>query len=174
VARPPTDARRAQLKKYYEENKERVLARARERYHAVTKTKRALETPEETAARKAKANAASKKSGSWERRRIKRPLSHLLIRARNRATARGREFSITLDDLYIPEICPLLGVPLSLTDPNTAYRPSIDRIDSNKGYIPGNVWVVSNRANRLKSDATADELIRIGLALKGREQDGAH
>ena len=169
MACPPSDARRAQLKRHYEKNKEKVLARARTHYHTKTKPQRALETPEETEARKAKARAASRKSGSWERRRLNRPLSHMLIRARNRATAKGREFSITVDDLYIPETCPLLGVLLSLTDPNTAYRPSIDRIDSNKGYIPGNVWVVSNRANRLKSDATADELIRIGLALKGRE-----
>lgn len=168
MARPPSDARRAQLKRHYEKNKEKVLARARAHYHTKTKPQRALETPEETEARKAKARAASKRSGSWERRRINKPLSHMLIRARNRATAKGREFSITIDDIYIPEKCPLLGVLLSLTDPNTAYRPSLDRIDSNKGYIPGNVWVVSNRANRLKSDATADELISIGLALKGR------
>lgn len=174
MARPVSDARRAQLRKYYEAHKERILARARAHYHTKTKPKRALEAPEETEARRLKARTAAAKSGAWERRRTTRPLSHLLIRARNRATTKGREFSITLDDLYIPDVCPLLGVLLSLTDPNTAYRPSIDRIDSNKGYIPGNVWVVSNRANRLKSDATADELIRIGLALKRREQDGAH
>ena len=163
-----SDARRAQLKKYYEENREQVLARARERYHTKTKPKRALETPEEAAIRKAKANAAARKSNTAARRRVHRPLSHLLIRARNRATAKGREFSITLSDLYIPEVCPLLGIPLSMTHPSLDHRPSLDRIDSNKGYIPGNVWVVSSRANRLKSDATADELIRIGLALRGR------
>ena len=165
---PISDARRAHLKKYYETNRDQIRARAREHYHTKVKPQRALETPEETAARKAKAKAAAKKSNTGEKRRLNRPLHHLLIRARNRATAKGREFSITLSDLYIPDVCPLLGVPLSMVGPNSDHRPSLDRIDSNKGYIPGNVWVVSSRANRLKSDATADELIRIGLALRER------
>jgi hypothetical protein len=40
-------------------------------------------------------------------------------------------------------------------------RASLDRIDNTKGYVPGNVVVVSYRANRIKSDATAQELLRI-------------
>lgn len=35
---------------------------------------------------------------------------------------------------------------------------SLDRIDSSKGYIKGNVWVISLRANRIKNDSTPDEL----------------
>jgi len=40
------------------------------------------------------------------------------------------------------------------------YRISkgLDRIDSTKGYIKGNVWVISNRANTLKNDASLQEL----------------
>jgi hypothetical protein len=35
---------------------------------------------------------------------------------------------------------------------------SLDRIDSSKGYIKGNVWVISLRANRIKNDSTPQEL----------------
>ena len=40
-----------------------------------------------------------------------------------------------------------------------SFSPSLDRIDSTKGYVPGNVWVISNKANRMKSNAAAEELI---------------
>jgi hypothetical protein len=35
---------------------------------------------------------------------------------------------------------------------------SLDRIDSNKGYVKGNVWVISRRANVIKNNATLEEL----------------
>lgn len=36
--------------------------------------------------------------------------------------------------------------------------PTIDRINPKLGYIKGNVWVISNKANRFKNDATLEEL----------------
>lgn len=39
--------------------------------------------------------------------------------------------------------------------------PSLDRWDSSKGYVPGNVFVISYRANTLKNSATLDEALRI-------------
>ena len=78
------------------------------------------------------------------------PRSPLWSRAKYRAKQKGREFTITKEDIVIPDICPLLGTPIQ--------SPSLDRIDSSKGYIKGNVWVISNRANTLKNDATLTEL----------------
>ena len=43
--------------------------------------------------------------------------------------------------------------------------PSLDRIDSSKGYTPDNVWVISRRANIIKHDATLEELLLISKNL---------
>ena len=63
------------------------------------------------------------------------------------------------DDIVIPAVCPLLGLSLRLNTGVVGHdSPSIDRIDSTRGYVPGNVWVISHRANTLKSNATIAEL----------------
>lgn len=86
-------------------------------------------------------------------------LLSLLRTAKQRAKMKGLEFSITEHDLSLPDACPLLGIPLkSAWGKATPDSYSIDRIDSSKGYIPGNVWVISKRANMIKSDATLEEL----------------
>jgi hypothetical protein len=71
----------------------------------------------------------------------------------------GHEFSITPEDIPLPDNCPVLGIPLTLYPDKTNLddSPSVDRIDNTKGYIPGNVRVISNRANGLKSDGTKPE-----------------
>ena len=78
------------------------------------------------------------------------PRSPMWSRAKYRAKQKGLDFNITKEDIIIPDTCPLLGTPME--------SPSLDRIDSTKGYIKGNVWVISNRANTLKNDATLTEL----------------
>ena len=93
----------------------------------------------------------------------------MLRHAKKRAKARNLEFNITIDDFNIPKLCPLLGIELYLNVGNgRAFdnSPSLDRIDSSKGYIPGNVWVISTKANRIKSDATLEELEKITHNLK--------
>lgn len=83
---------------------------------------------------------------------------YLLARARTRATERGMEFTITKEDIVIPDKCPLLGIDIIPKAKDRTHSPSLDRIDSNKGYTPDNIWVVSSRANTLKNDATLQEL----------------
>jgi t-SNARE complex subunit (syntaxin) len=78
---------------------------------------------------------------------------------KSRCKRLGREFSIELEDIIIPEKCPVFGFDLKREDRQTwMCAPSVDRIDSSKGYIKGNVTVVSRRANILKKDATLKEL----------------
>ena len=84
---------------------------------------------------------------------------------KKRAKLKGFEFSLTLDDIpQIPDTCPVLGIPIIPNDGISAptdNSPSIDRIDSKKGYVKGNIRIISNRANRIKSDATVDELRKV-------------
>ena len=76
-----------------------------------------------------------------------------------------REFNITIEDINIPEKCPVLGIPLVLhkgEGKGPKYdSPSVDRIDSNLGYVKGNVRVISWRANTLKSNANYTEILAL-------------
>jgi hypothetical protein len=74
------------------------------------------------------------------------------------AKQRNLEFSIDFEDVPLPEKCPILQIPLVLDSPIRWNKPSIDRIDSSKGYIKGNVWVISMLANTMKSLATIEQL----------------
>lgn len=84
---------------------------------------------------------------------------YLYLSAKARAKQRGEEFSINIEDIIVPERCPILNIPLKYNrgiKRDDSY--SLDRIDSNKGYIKGNIWVISLRANRIKNDSTPQEL----------------
>lgn len=88
------------------------------------------------------------------------PEKAMYIQSKGGAKRRGLEFNITEEDIIIPEKCPVLGIdiiPFSASDNS----PSLDRIDNNKGYVKGNVKVISKRANLLKSNATKEELLKI-------------
>lgn len=83
----------------------------------------------------------------------------MYARAKSRAKKNNLPFNIELDDIVIPERCPLLDIKIESTEVrNSPNNPSLDKIIPEKGYIKGNVWVISNRANTLKSDATLTEL----------------
>jgi hypothetical protein len=86
----------------------------------------------------------------------------LLGQARYRAKKKGIEFNLELSDVVIPKICPVLKIPLSAGSSSGGPRgcsPSLDRIDNTKGYIKGNVQVMSHKANTMKHCADNNELI---------------
>lgn len=84
--------------------------------------------------------------------------------AKQRAKRAGVPFSLTEADIIIPRFCPVFGVKLEQAlgskgpGPNS---PSLDRRVPEDGYVPGNVVVISNRANRAKSDLTLEELVAL-------------
>jgi hypothetical protein len=85
-----------------------------------------------------------------------------LIRvARRRATVENLPFNIDYTDIEIPEYCPLLGIKLNkhVGEGEAKFdSPTIDKLIPSLGYTKGNVWVISRRANMIKSDATLEEL----------------
>ena len=109
------------------------------------------------------------KHRAWEREYLKKkrkenPEYYLWKAAKKRAKDKGLDFDITVDDISIPEFCPYLGIPISIEVGCKSRRPgspSLDRIDSSRGYVKGNILVCSWRANFLKSDATLTELITL-------------
>ena len=83
----------------------------------------------------------------------------MLARAKSRAKQNNIPFNLTLEDIIIPDTCPLLGIKIESTkNKNSPNNPSLDRIIPSKGYVKGNIWIISNRANTLKNDATIQEL----------------
>lgn len=81
--------------------------------------------------------------------------------AKGRAKRNGIPFDLTPEDVHVPAWCPALGLRL---EPNTEGRhphkrsPTLDRIDPKKGYVRGNVVVLSSLANQIKSTATPEQL----------------
>ena len=107
--------------------------------------------------RKKERGYASKKAGTGEGYR-KLWLSNIRLRAKKK----GLPFDITLDDLFFPETCPVLGVPMKERSGSFCDNsPSIDRIENDKGYVKGNVRIISYRANRIKCHATIADLEKI-------------
>jgi hypothetical protein len=84
---------------------------------------------------------------------------------------RNKEVDITLEYLRDvwnrqQETCPYLGIKLTLNsygkikkDPITS--ASIDRIDSSKGYVKGNIQWISRAVNLMKNDMSENELLKI-------------
>lgn len=109
------------------------------------------------------------------RGRSRDPASYLFSLAKGRARRNGIEFSISRDDIVIPDTCPVLGIPIKFdpATPRSDQTPTLDRLDPSKGYVPGNVVVMSWRANRLKSDALPDEVARIAQFVASALSSGA-
>lgn len=101
-------------------------------------------------------------------------LQMLLNASKQRAVLKNREHTITLDDikdLYpVDGKCPVFGFNLEFN--SQGFRetsPSIDRIDSSKGYTRDNIQIISWKANRLKAYATVEDLELLVAFLKQGE-----
>lgn len=104
--------------------------------------------------------------------RFKNKANQMIIDARCRAKRDGVYFDLDYGDVVIPQFCPLLGIPIIKGQGSHASNsPSLDRIDPTMGYTKDNVWVVSHRANKIKNDATAQELFTIASNLRNKQDE---
>lgn len=101
------------------------------------------------------------KSEHWNR--------YAISRLKFRAKEKDIDFDLVPSDLDMPEFCPVLNIKINYENVGTGYHPdspSVDRIIPKKGYVKGNVRVISARANLLKNDATIEELELVLADLK--------
>lgn len=99
---------------------------------------------------------------------------------RRRVQRTGHEFSISPEDVRAAwpadGCCPALGIPMPLPGSRRSGKcgprpdsPTVDRVDNARGYVPGNIAIISWHANRIKSSACADEITRVAKWLAAKE-----
>lgn len=114
-------------------------------------------------------HGSAAKADAARRSAQRNPAKHMLIRARSRCKKSGAPFLITDADIVVPGLCPVFGIPMvvaakTFREPGYSGKHnsmSLDRIDPSKGYVPGNVAVISWRANNIKGTATLEELEKL-------------
>ena len=105
--------------------------------------------------------------------------NRMVTAARSRAKRDNIPFNITVNDIEIPQYCPILGIPLRLKAPGSAAKngdnvnnfdsPSLDRIIPSKGYTKGNVWVISYKANNQKNDMSLEDIEKLYYGVKKKK-----
>lgn len=97
-----------------------------------------------------------------ERVKSQTPEWRMHQRAKTRAKIKGLDFNLEVSDVVIPDVCPVLGIQMNINAGKSgAYRnsPSLDRIDSDKGYTKDNIQVISQLANAMKNKASKEDLL---------------
>ena len=98
----------------------------------------------------------------------KNPIPQLYYNIKKRASLANVPFTLTKQDLKdllekTGDRCPVLGIKfIKNADKNTRdYSPSVDRIDPKKGYTKNNTIVISFLANRIKTDASLNDIKKV-------------
>ena len=95
---------------------------------------------------------------------------HLIwMETKKRAFKKNIPFDIDVSDIIIPKVCPILGIELSFGIGKVHDEsPSLDRIVPEKGYVKGNCFIISSKANRMKQENTLETLQLIINYIKER------
>ena len=87
----------------------------------------------------------------------------MLRSAYNRSKQKQVPFDLKKEDIVVPEVCPIFGFTLKIGKGAPCDEsPTLDRIIPDKGYVKGNIIVVSDKANRIKNNASPEEIIAVG------------
>jgi len=101
--------------------------------------------------------------------RLKNPKAAIISNARQRAKLYGVPCTLKREDFKIPIFCPALGIKLTrgINKKSTDSSPSLDRLMPSKGYVKGNVAIISKLANSIKSSATSPkQILKVYLWMK--------
>lgn len=96
----------------------------------------------------------------------------LVERARSRAKRENIPFNLTKEDIILPKKCPVFGFDLkrNVGCKSGKYNSySIDKIIPEKGYIKGNIQIISHKANCMKHNASLDDLIKFAKWIMSAE-----
>jgi len=148
----------------HSEETKRKISEAKKGTPSPFKIDPAIRRTRRLAYQKAYRDANPSKNLEW---RHKNPQAQMIIQARKRAKQKGIPFDIMEDDFDLPKKCPVFKSVLQygLTK-QTDNSPTLDRIVPSLGYVKGNVRVISWRANRIKSDATLNEIRQVANYMK--------
>ena len=90
------------------------------------------------------------------------PRTTMLASARMRAKRDDVPFNLKKSDIQIPSVCPVLGIPIFAGNRKSHENAAtLDRFKPQLGYVVGNIRVISYRANRIKNDASLEELQKV-------------
>lgn len=118
-----------------------------------------IANPDKTKKIWTRANLNPGRKITYQKYKEKNKLYNLVNGAKQRAKKLNLPFDITESDLTRETHCPAFGVELDWNAKKLQDNsPSIDRIIPELGYVKNNVRILSNLANRMKSNATPHQL----------------
>lgn len=91
----------------------------------------------------------------------KDPVKYLWGVAKSRAKKFGIPFEILPEDIVLNKYCPITGRELDIFTNNILTSMSLDKVVNDKGYIKGNVQIISRKGNTLKNNGTIEQFKNI-------------
>lgn len=149
------------LKQWRLDNPEAAKAKDRAKYES----NREKHNQRSAAYKKAHPEVSQK---AYKTARKKRPWEWPLTNARNRSQKKSFAFDLTREwcEQNWTGACSLSGLPFQFgTQTHFPFSPSIDRIDSSKGYTQNNCRFVLFAVNSFKGTGTDDQMIEIARAI---------
>ena len=101
--------------------------------------------------------------------RERHPQWSLFRNAKGRSKRYNLPFTLKIEDIVIPEFCPVLGIKLrKASGKMDDFSPTLDRLNPKLGYTKENICVMSNRANRMKSNGSIEEHEKVAKFMRDR------
>lgn len=152
-----------------------------ERHEAYLARKRAEKAlrMQDPVKRQERNNQVRPSNAASQYRALRDPLrwpAKMLVKTRHRCKKNGIPFNLTIEDLMVPDVCPVFGTPFVFGGEHFKEdaSPSIDRAKPELGYVKGNVHIISWRANHLKNNCTNGDELRKVAAYIDRLQESTN